>query len=99
MAQQKRIQLGTMRLRVWSLALLWVKDLVLPWAWCRSQKLLRSDVAVAVVQASTVALAPIWPLAWKPPYAKGVALKRQKKKKKKKKKEKIRVMVSSQVSC
>ena len=34
------------------------------------------------------ATAPIQPLAWKPPYASGVALKRQKTKKKKKKKEK-----------
>ena len=33
----------------------------------------------------TVATAPIGPLAWKPPYAEGVALKRQKKKKRKKK--------------
>ena len=31
------------------------------------------------------AIAPSWPLAWKPPYAMGVALKRKKKKKRKKK--------------
>ena len=49
-AQQKRIQLGTMRL--------WVRSLALPsglriWhcheLWCRSQTQLRSGVAVAVV--------------------------------------------------
>ena len=33
------------------------------------------------------ATVPIWPLAWEPPYATGVALRRQKKKKKKKKRE------------
>ena len=33
------------------------------------------------------ATAPIHPLAWEPPYAVGLALKRQKKKKKKKKRE------------
>ena len=32
--------------------------------------------------------APIWPLAWEPPYAASAALKRQKDKKKKKKKKK-----------
>ena len=34
------------------------------------------------------AVAPIRPLAWEPPYAKGVALKRQKKKKKNEKERK-----------
>ena len=36
------------------------------------------------------AIAPIGPLAWEPPYAESVALKRLKKKKKKKKKDYIR---------
>ena len=36
------------------------------------------------------AKAPSGPLVWEPPYAAGVALKRQKKKKKKKKKNKIK---------
>ena len=46
--------------------------------WCRSQTWLRSGVAVAEVQTATVAL--IRPLAWEPPFAAGVALKRQTKK-------------------
>ena len=41
----------------------WVKDLALLWLW-------RSRLA---------AIAPIGPLAWEPPYAVGVALKRTKK--------------------
>ena len=76
-AQQKWIQLGTMRLRVRSLASLsglrigrchklWCSrrhssDLVLLWLWCRP-----------------AAAAPIWPLTWEPPYSVGAALKRQK---------------------
>ena len=44
--------------------------------WCRSQTRLGSGVAVAVA-----AVALIRPLAWKLPYALGVALKRPKKKK------------------
>ena len=44
--------------------------------WCRSQMWLGSDVAVAA------AVAPVRPLAWEPPYATGVALKKTKKKKK-----------------
>ena len=47
--------------------------------WCRLQIRLGSYVAVAV------AIAPIRPLAWQPPYAVHAALKRQKIKKKKKK--------------
>jgi len=82
-AQRQWIQLGTMRLRVRSLASLsglriqrcyelWCRsqthlDLVLLWLWCR-----------------LAAAAPIKPLAWEPPYAAGAALKRQKTKKKKK---------------
>ena len=52
---------------------------------CRLQTRLRSDVAVAL--ARPVATALIRPLAWKPPYAMGVAIaktKRQKEKKKRK---------------
>ena len=71
-AQWKRIQLGTMKLRVRSLALL--SGLGIQCCcelWCR-----------------LVATAPIRPLAWEPPYAAGAALemaKRQKKEKKEKK--------------
>ena len=46
------------------------------WLWCRL-------VATAPIQP--LAWAPIQPLAWEPPYAAGVALKRQKKKKKERK--------------
>ena len=42
------------------------------------------------------AIAPIWPLAWEPPYAAGVALKRQKKKKEKEKKKKSEKEMSYQ---
>ena len=77
MAQVKRIQLGTMRLQVQSLASLnglriWhCREL-----WCRSQTRLGSGVAVAVVRPA--ATAPIRPLARHPPYTAGAALKRQK---------------------
>ena len=47
---------------------------------------LGSHIAVALAEA--VATALIRPLAWEPPYAAGVALKRQKTKKKKRKKRK-----------
>ena len=69
MVQWKRIRLGTMRLRVRSLAL---RSGLRIWhcceLWCRPP-----------------ATALIHPLAWDPPYAAGVALKEQKTKKKKKK--------------
>ena len=80
MVQPKRIQLGTMRLQVRSLASLSGLrisvamscgvdhrcgwDLTLLWLWCRP-----------------AATASIGPLAWKPPYAMGAALKGQKTKK------------------
>ena len=66
-----------MRMQVRSLALLSgfqirrCRDL-----WCRSQTSLRSHVAVAVAQASGYSSDS--PLAWEPPRASGVALKRQK---------------------
>ena len=50
----------------------WVKDPVLRELWCRSKTRLGSGVAVSL------AIAPIRPLAWKPPYAEGVALKNDK---------------------
>ena len=72
MAQRKRIRLGTMRLRVRSLASLSVamscgigrrcgSDLALLWLWRRPATTTR-----------------IRPLAWKTPYAMGAALKGQK---------------------
>ena len=80
-AQQKWIWLVSVRMQVRFLALLsrlkiqHCHDL-----WCRSQTWLGSQVAVAVVKASTEA--PIRPVACELPYALGVVLKRPKKKKK-----------------
>jgi len=78
MAQKKRIWLVSMQTQVQSLALL--SELRI-WCcrelWCRSQTWLGSSVAVAVLYAT----APIRPLAWEPPYAAVVALRRQKIKK------------------
>ena len=49
MAQQKRIQLGTMRLRVRSLASLsGIRIQCCPELWCRSQTRLGSAIAVAL---------------------------------------------------
>ena len=45
-----------------------------------------SDLASQWLWCRPVATVPIQPLAWEPPYAAGVALKRQKKEKEKKKK-------------
>ena len=54
MVQQKRIQLGTMRLQVWSLALLsgWRIQCCCE-LWCRSQMRLGSAIAVVVAYASS----------------------------------------------
>ena len=81
LAQQKGIQLGIMRLRVGSLALLsglrHCHEL-----WCRSQG--SSDLALLWLWCRPAAASPIRPLAWEPPYATGEALKKDKKEKKKK---------------
>ena len=45
-----------------------------------------SDPALLWLWHRPVATAPIWPLAWKPPYATGLALKSKKNKKTTKKK-------------
>ena len=50
--------------------------------WCRLQTQLRSGVAVVVAQAV------VRPLAWGPPYATGVALKKDKKQNKRKQQKK-----------
>ena len=79
MAQQKRIQLGTMRLqvqfldllsglRIWHCSELWYRSQVWLWLWL-----------------SPEAVALIGPPDWEPPYALGAALKSKKKKKSKKK--------------
>ena len=96
MAQWKRIQLGTMRLWVRSLASLsGLRMQRCHELWCRSQMLLRSGVAVALVWAGSNS--SDWtPMDWGPPHAMGAALKRQKdQKKRKKKKKKINTQKSS----
>ena len=76
--QQKRIRLGTMRLRVRSLDLLsGLRIRRCPELWCRSQTWLTSGVPVWLWRRPE-AIVPIGPLAWEPPCAAGVALKRQK---------------------
>ena len=67
MAQQKRIQLGTMSLQVQSLVLL--SGL---WIQC-CHELWSRPAAVSAIR----------PLAWEPPYAASAALKSKKKKKRK----------------
>ena len=47
-----------------------------------------SDPALLWLWDGPAAVAPIWPLAWEPPYVVGEVLKKQKKKKKKLKKKK-----------
>ena len=77
MVQWKRIRLGTMRLRVPSLALLSglgirrCREL-----WCRLQTWL--DPALLWLWCRPAAAAPIRPLAWEFPYATDVALKKKK---------------------
>ena len=81
MVQWKRIQLGTMKLRVRSLASIsGLRFGRCRGLCCRFRTQLRSCFAVAV--ARPAAIAPIRPLDWEPPHAAGVALKRQGGKKK-----------------
>ena len=72
---QKQIQLGILRIRVRSLAL--ISGLRIRRCCelgCRSQTPLRSGIAVSVVQAAAVA--PIQPIAWELQYAASAALKK-----------------------
>ena len=76
MAQWKRIRLGTMRLRVVSLAL---------FSGLRIQRFVSGvgrrhgpDIALLWLWRRPAATAPIRPLAWETPYAVGVALRGQK---------------------
>ena len=83
MVQGKRIQLGTLRLRVQSPALLrglriWCcREL-----WCRSQTWLRSGIAVAVAQASSCSSDKTPSLGISICHTVGAALKKRQKKKK-----------------
>ena len=76
----KRIRLGTMRLRVWSLASLSGSRICV--LRCRSQT--RPDLAWLWLWlwCRPAATAPIGSLVWEPPHAAGAALKRQKAKNK-----------------
>ena len=83
-SQQKQIWWISMRMWVWSLALLsGLRMRHCHELWYRSQTWLRSHIAVTVAEASAVAL--IQSLAWKFPYGASVALKKEKKKKRKRK--------------
>ena len=77
-AKWKLIWLVSMRTQVWSLVLLCGLRI---WCcyelWCRSQMRLRSSHSLWL-WCRPAAMAPIWPLAWEPPYALGAALKRWK---------------------
>ena len=78
-AQWKRIWLGSMRTQVPYLPLLsWIRIWRCHDLWCRRG----SDLAWLWLWLWPAAVAPIWPLAWEPPYAEGVALERPKKRKK-----------------
>ena len=73
------IRLGTMRLRVRSLASL-SRLRIRHCISCGVGSRHDSDLVLLLLWCRTVAVAPIRPLAWPPPYAKGVALNRPKKK-------------------
>ena len=81
MAQQKRVQIESMRMWVRSLASLSGLRI---WhcheLWCRSQMRRSSDLALMWLWCRPAAVVPIWPLAWELPYAMGAALKKQEKK-------------------
>ena len=84
-AQWKPIRLGTIRLQIRSLASLsGLRIRRCRELWCRSRCGL--DLVLLWLWCRLTAVALIAPLAWKPPYAAGAALKMQKRPKKKKKK-------------
>ena len=79
MAQQKRVRLVCMRMRVRSLASLSGSGIQrCHELWCKSQT--RSDPTLLWLWWRPAAAAPIGPLAWESPYAVGAALERKKKK-------------------
>ena len=61
----------------------WVGDRVLPWAMVYVGRRRSSDLALLWLWRGPAAAAPSGPLAWEPPCAAGLALKRQKDKKNK----------------
>ena len=82
-AQWKLIWPAFVRTQVWSLASLTGLRI---WCCCKLWYRCRcsSDPTLLWLWYRPVSRAPIWPLAWEPPFAAGAAIKRQKKKKKKK---------------
>ena len=75
-AQQKQIRPGTMRSGVRFLASLIGLSIPCCWElWCRSQMRLGSGTLLCLC-CRLAATAPSSPLAWEPPYAVGVALKK-----------------------
>ena len=80
-AQWKGIRLGTMRLRVQSLALL--SGLRIRYCHVHRHGIGHrhgSDPVLLYLWCRLTPTAPIGPLAWKPPYASGAALKKDKRK-------------------
>ena len=77
MAQRKQIRLGTMRLRVRSLASL--SGLRIDDVSCGAGQRCDLDPVLLWLLCRLAAVAPIQPLAWEPPYAAGAALKSRKK--------------------
>ena len=76
MAQQKQIRLGTLRFHPWPRSVRQGSGVAVSCElWCRSQTRLGSSTAMAGRRPGAVAL--IQPPAWEPPYAVGVAVKRQ----------------------
>ena len=83
MAQQKQIQLGTMRLQVWSLASLSGLGSGVAVS-CGVGRRRGSDLGLLQLWRRLAAVALIGLLAWEPPYALGKALKSEERKKRKK---------------
>ena len=87
MAQQKQIQLGTMRLQVQSLTLLsGLRIGHVHGLYCGVGHRCGVDPMLLCLWYRLAAIAPIRALAWDPPYAVGVAQEMAKKKKKKERK-------------
>ena len=81
-AQQKRIRLGTMRLRVLVPGLAqWVKDRSIVAVSCGIGYRCGLNLALLWLWCRLAAVAPFRRLAWEPPYAADAALKKRKKEK------------------
>ena len=78
MVQQKRIQLGTMRLQVQSLASLSGLRILVAVS-CGVGRRRGSDLGLLWLCCRLAATAPIQPLAWEPSHAMGAGFKKKKK--------------------